>query len=72
MGYALGYGSCFSCRQPFSFNPVRVPSIRDHNNERQPVCKACVEAANTMRKIKGVALFAIPKDAYQACNEEEL
>lgn len=42
MGYAFMMGQCFSCRQVFTFNPVRVPSVRDKNGEKQPICKDCI------------------------------
>ena len=38
-GYVTGYGDCIVCARPFTFNPVRVPSITV-NGEREPICLA--------------------------------
>jgi len=71
VGYAIGYGLCFGCRQPFHFNPVKVPSIT-FEGERQPICRACVERANRTRAEKGIPPFDIAPDAYDECDEAEL
>ena len=72
MGYALGIGTCYTCGQTFSFNPVRVPSFRDKNNVRQPVCRACLEQINRQRQEMKLEPLAIPEDAYDYCEESEL
>ena len=46
MGFAFMTGNCWVCRKLFSFNPVRVPSIRDGSGVRQPICRECIEMAN--------------------------
>ncbi len=71
MGYALVLGQCFSCQQPFSFNPVRVPSIRDNKGERQPVCKVCIDRANPQRIANGLPPITYSADAYTYCDEGE-
>jgi hypothetical protein len=71
MGYALMFGPCISCRRVFSFNPLRVPSIRV-NGEKEPVCRECIIAANPMRKKNGLAEFEIHPDAYEPANENDL
>lgn len=72
MGYAFMTGPCVVCGSIFSFNPVRVPSVRDSNGERQQVCRSCVESANHIRKERGLEPFPIFPDAYEACDETEL
>jgi hypothetical protein len=71
MGYAMCMGRCFNCNQMFSFNPIRVPSIRV-DGVRQPICAACVEKANPLRVANGLEPIVPHKDAYTYCNEEEL
>jgi hypothetical protein len=71
MGYALAMGCCFSCGAVFSFNPVRVPSIR-HNGEKQPICQACVTRVNPMRKANGLPEIVPAPDAYSEVHESEL
>jgi hypothetical protein len=70
-GYVFVLGHCISCRQPFTFNPHRVPSLVV-NGVREPVCRACIEAANPRRKANGLAEIEIQPDAYEAIPEEEL
>jgi hypothetical protein len=72
MGYAFMTGNCWVCRKLFTFNPVRVPSIRDGSGVRQPICRNCIEMANRVRVIKGMEPFPVPGDAYEACDEAEL
>jgi len=71
MMYAMGYGQCYSCGRPFSFNPVRVPSIRI-NGSREPICRSCVEVANPKRIKNGLQPIVLHPDAYEACDEREL
>jgi len=71
MGYALCTGMCAACRRLFSFNPVRVPSVRI-NGSRDPVCRECIEAANVERRARGLEPFPVAADAYEACDESEL
>ena len=72
MGYALCFGQCGACGRDFAFNPVRVPSIRDANGVKQPICKECIEKANPIRKERGLPEITYASDAYEACAEEEL
>jgi hypothetical protein len=72
MGYTLGHGLCYGCNQPFSFNPVRVPSI-EVEGTRRPICRACVDRINPMRTtINGLPPIVPAPDAYDACDESEL
>lgn len=72
MGYAFISGNCWVCGTLFSFNPVRVPSIRDSGGVRQAICKNCIRLANKMRTEKGMEPLPVPADAYEACDENEL
>jgi hypothetical protein len=72
MGYAIVMGHCFGCGSMFSFNPHRVPSIRDARGVKQPVCRECIELANPMRVKNGLEPIVPAPDAYEAINEEEL
>ena len=71
MGYAFCMGHCVACKKPFSFNPMKIPSVRI-NGKREPICKSCVEIANVQRKELGIALIIPAFDAYDMCREEEL
>jgi hypothetical protein len=71
MGYALCTGFCIGCNRVFSFNPMRVPSIRIKGN-REPVCRDCVDRANVVRAANGLRLIVPAPDAYDACDESEL
>lgn len=71
MAYAFCTARCFGCERLFSFNPVRVPSIR-HNGQREPICLACVEAANPLRVANGLDPIVPKPDAYEACDASEL
>ena len=72
MGYAFVIGDCFVCKRTFTFNPMKVPSLKDKEGVRQPICKSCIEMANKLKVEKGVEPFVIPVDAYTVCNEAEL
>jgi hypothetical protein len=48
MGYAYCTSACFGCGRLFSYNPVRVPSIRVNGN-REPICQTCVDRVNPQR-----------------------
>ena len=65
MAYISVVGFCFLCRRLFSFNPIRVPSIRV-DGERQPICLSCIEQANRERQTRGLEPFRIDPDAYNA------
>ena len=71
MGYALCMGTCLICKHTFTFNPVKVPSLRI-DGTKEPICKSCIERANKEKVAKGIEPFIIPDDAYTACNEAEL
>jgi hypothetical protein len=71
MGYAYATSNCFGCGRVFSYNPVRVPSIRI-DGDRKPVCAACVVRANPEREKRGLDPIVPAPDAYEPCDESEL
>lgn len=71
MGYAYCLGLCCNCRKSFTFNPIKVPSIRV-NGEKEPVCEPCVRRYNALRAAQNLPTFNIPEGAYEACKESEL
>lgn len=72
MGYAFMTSACCACGVVFSYNPMRVPSVRDSHGIREPVCKLCIEGANAVRKERGLEPFSIMSGAYEPCDEAEL
>lgn len=72
MGYAMMIGECFVCHGGFTFNPHHVPSFRDSNGVRQPVCRTCINRVNEIRIASGIDAFIIHSNAYEACDESEL
>ncbi len=71
MGYVMMVAGCATCGRVFSFNPVRVPSIRI-NGTKEPVCKDCIDRANPLRIAKGLPPITIQPGAYDPGPEEEL
>ena len=71
MGYVFATSPCIGCGRLFSFNPVRVPSLRV-KGEREPVCLACVERANPRRAKNGLPPIVPLPGAYEPGDESEL
>ena len=71
MGYVMAMSPCFGCGRPFSFNPLRVPSLT-HDGTRRPICADCVARVNPMRVKNGLEPIVPHHDAYEACEENEL
>lgn len=75
MGYAFCLAPCVRCKQPFSFNPHKVPSIRvpPPDGPKQPLCRSCVEVLQEVRKQQGLEPWPDPlPGAYELLPEEEL
>lgn len=72
MGYVFMTGYCFICGSMFTYNPVRVPVVRDSKGEKQAVCRECIDRANVERVKLGLKPLVPAPDAYQAVREEEL
>ena len=71
MGYVFATALCYGCRQPFSFNPHRVPSIRI-DGDRRPICRSCVERVNPQRIANGLPPIEPLPGAYESMDEAEL
>jgi hypothetical protein len=72
-GFVMAHGFCFGCGRAFSFNPMRVPSIRPTPDlPREPVCRACVDLANMRRRDTGLPLIVPHPEAYEPCAEVDL
>ena len=71
MGYILCTATCFGCKQVFSFNPAKVPSIRIDGN-REPICLDCVGRVNPKRIANGLEPIVPAPDAYSAADENEV
>lgn len=71
MGYAFCTSACIGCGRVFSYNPMRVPSVRV-NGSREPICEGCVTRVNPVRIAKGLAPIVPFPDAYDPCDESEL
>jgi hypothetical protein len=73
MGYCMGTSACYGCKRIFSYNPMRVPSIRDPDTgSKEPVCAACIARANVQRAKIGMPPHVVYPDAYEPCDEREL
>jgi hypothetical protein len=71
MGYVSCMSACYGCKRIFSYNPVRVPSIRI-NGVREPICEICVKRANPERIANGLEPIVPAPDAYTAADEYEV
>jgi len=72
MGYAFLTAQCYNCKGLFTSNPVRVPSMRDSQGVRQPLCEHCVRSVIREQIAQGIEPFKIPADAYEPVDEREL
>jgi hypothetical protein len=71
MAYLFVMSACVVCRQPFTYNPLRVPSVVV-NGTREPICRACVERANVVRRDRGLPTWPIFDDSYEPVDEHEV
>ena len=71
MGYIIMHSACIQCGRPFGYNPIAVPSVYV-NGIREPICRACIEAANPRRVARGLDPIVIRPDAYEPLDETEL
>lgn len=72
MGFAFGIGNCYACGQLFTFNPMKVPSTKDKDEVRQPVCASCLIKWNASRVENGLPAIPALSGAYEPCDENEL
>lgn len=71
MSYALMTSICLGCKNLFSYNPHRVPSVVI-DGVKEPVCRACIARVNPKREANGLDPFSIHPDAYEPIHESEL
>lgn len=63
---------CYLCGQLIYFyNPVRVPSVLV-DGRCEPLCRPCVESVNRERAAKGLPVWTIYPDSYDAVDEQEV
>lgn len=73
MGYAFATALCFICNEVFSFNPHKVPSIKDKGGVKRPLCEGCVKKMQLAQKQRGFPVWPDPlPNAYQPIDETEL
>ena len=65
MGYMFLLAECFCCHDMFTCNPDLVPSVRDKDGVKRPLCRKCVEWANPIRIEKGLPPGVIRDGAYE-------
>lgn len=61
----MALAPCLLCRQPFMFNPDRVPSTSVVTGHREPICRNCIGRINATRKELGSPPFEVHPDAYE-------
>ena len=71
MAFVTLTSACVLCGHTFTYNPVRVPSVRVRG-QREPICRPCVEWANDIRAARGLATWPVAADAYDAVDESEV
>jgi len=72
MGYAFMLASCYSCGNPFTSNPMKVPSFKGKDGVKRPVCRICIVGINKIRKQRGLSHDPPLPGAYEPCDENEL
>lgn len=68
MGYAMMIGVCAACKQPVSFNPHKVPSLRINGVKRE-ICRNCAERWNELHPENARPIL---DGAYDYFDENEL
>lgn len=85
-GYVYVLGPCLVCGQPFTYNPVRVPShparrlpdsgqlvpSTNPSDPKEPICSTCIVRVNAGRRAAGRPEWTVHPDAYEPAPESEL
>jgi hypothetical protein len=58
-------GDCWICGRLFQFHPDLVPSFRDEQGVRRPICALCMAHGNALREQEGLPPHPIRKGAYE-------
>ena len=73
MGYVFMTGTCLNCHRVMTFNPNKVPAVRDGNGVKQPICLTCHTSINEQRKKLGIEPWPEPlPGAYEAADENSI
>jgi hypothetical protein len=71
MGYLLATSACIGCGRVFLFNPHKVPSSSAVTGKREPICQACVDLLNPIRRKAGLSPIVVLPGAYEPASEDE-
>jgi hypothetical protein len=69
--YGFVLAPCFGCNNPFTFNPMLVPSVTVEGT-RRPICQSCVTRVNPSRKKNGLEPIVPLPGAYEVFEDGEL
>jgi hypothetical protein len=70
MAFLTCTSPCYSCKQLFTYNPYRVPSLTVEGT-RQPFCQSCIDRANPKRIANGLEPIVPMPGAYEPYDESE-
>lgn len=56
---------CLFCDSQFRSSVSLVPTWRDNDGDKQPICSRCLERMNAVRRDAGVAPFQVSPSAYE-------
>lgn len=72
MGYVSVIMPCAACGKVINCNPNHVPSIKDDNDKRVPICFDCATELNRIYVKAGKDAVPIHPDAYTAESEDKV
>lgn len=64
-GGMVALSPCYGCGNVFQYNPELVPSTRDGNGIKRPICGDCMATVNAERVAKGMEPVRIMPGAYE-------
>jgi hypothetical protein len=71
MTYMFLLASCLRCGKTFGSNPELVPTVRDANNVKQPICGSCVSDIQALQRNMNVPVWPSPMPgAYEPVEQE--
>lgn len=71
MRYLTLWADCHRCGRMFTSNPSLVPSMRDANGIKQPLCEPCVRAIQSIQRERGLEVWPDPlPGAYEPLDTE--
>jgi hypothetical protein len=73
MGYVVVMSPCLNCGSVMSYNPNKVPAVRDAQGVKQPICEPCHTALNNEREKLGLERWPEPMPgAYEVADENSI